>query len=293
MSAKIVAVANQKGGCGKTTLTMSLAGGLAGRGLRVLVVDADRQGSASTWSANAPPGAPFPARVCNLAHAGKALPAEVQKFANDVDVIVIDCPPSVDSPLPQAALLISDLVLVPLLPSPADVAAATTFFALIESVETINRSLVKRIVPNMVQRTALADSFKKSFADLPLERTHAELTLRTSYREAMALGIPVEALLSSAKTAKAEVARLVAEVSGLLGFKLPSETAPPARAKAPSATAEPAPAAPTAASKKAPNASSKKSAATAAKRAARPTKTKTKTESRTKTATKTGAKKKP
>ncbi|MDP2343769.1 MAG: ParA family protein [Deltaproteobacteria bacterium] len=246
MTAKIIAVANQKGGCGKTTVTMVVAAGLWARGLRVLVVDADRQGSASTWSANAPPSVPFPARVCNLAHAGKALPSEVQKFAEDVDVILIDCPPSVDSPLPQAALLISDLLLVPLLPSPADVAAAASFFALVEQAEGLNPGLQKRIVPNMVQRTALADSFKKSFESLPLARTATELTLRVSYREAMALGASIESLPASAKRAQDEVKRLVAEVVALLDIgslgrplsvlkaavKGPRKPARPAKAKA-------------------------------------------------------------
>lgn len=219
MSAKIIAVANQKGGCGKTTLTMSTAGGLAARGHRVLVVDADRQASASQWSANAPEDAPFPARVCNLAHAGKHLPAEVQKFMGDVDIIVIDCPPSVDSPLPQAALLISDLVLVPLLPSPADVAAATTFLALIEQVETLNPRLQKRIVPNMVQRTALAEGFKEQFNELPVKRTQSEVFLRTSYREAMLIGGTVDDIALGARAAQDEMNALVSEVEEILGIR--------------------------------------------------------------------------
>jgi chromosome partitioning protein len=47
MSAQIVAVVNQKGGSGKTTLAMQLAGTLAKRDERVLVVDADPQGTAT------------------------------------------------------------------------------------------------------------------------------------------------------------------------------------------------------------------------------------------------------
>ncbi|WP_447415112.1 nucleotide-binding protein, partial [Clostridium perfringens] len=46
----IVAVLNQKGGVGKTTLALPLAGEWAGRGLRVTLVDADPQGSALDWS---------------------------------------------------------------------------------------------------------------------------------------------------------------------------------------------------------------------------------------------------
>ena len=49
MAARIITVANQKGGAGKTTLTMSLAGALASSGNKVLVVDADPQGTALQW----------------------------------------------------------------------------------------------------------------------------------------------------------------------------------------------------------------------------------------------------
>ena len=100
--AKIIAVVNQKGGPGKSTVAMVLAGTLGRRGSKVLVVDADpEQGSATRWVASASDEAPFPASIAGLGKTDAKLHREVQKFVADYDYIVIDCPPSVNSPVAQ------------------------------------------------------------------------------------------------------------------------------------------------------------------------------------------------
>ena len=78
--ARIVAVFNQKGGVGKTTMTMGLAAELAHRGYRVIVVDADAQETAVGWSTNAPADKPFPAAVASLVSAGGKIGGEIRKL---------------------------------------------------------------------------------------------------------------------------------------------------------------------------------------------------------------------
>ena len=124
MAAKIIAVVNQKGGSGKTTLSMQMAGALARRGKKVLVVDADPQGTATRWAASAEDDNPFPAAVVGLSAASEKVHREVRKFVDNYDFILIDCPPAADSPVPQSALLVADLALVPIIPSPLDMWAA-------------------------------------------------------------------------------------------------------------------------------------------------------------------------
>ncbi|MFX6035817.1 ParA family protein, partial [Acinetobacter baumannii] len=72
VAAKIITVFNQKGGCGKTTVSMHIAGTLGLRGARSLLVDMDEQGTATRWAAQASDERPFPASVIGLAPSGGA-----------------------------------------------------------------------------------------------------------------------------------------------------------------------------------------------------------------------------
>ena len=124
MTAKIIVVVNQKGGAGKTTVSMQLAGTLGRRGHKVLVIDADPQATATRWAASAAEGQAFPASLSGLSAAGGKVHREAQKYVEDYAFIVIDCPPAADSAVPQSALMIADLALVPVIPSPLDLWAS-------------------------------------------------------------------------------------------------------------------------------------------------------------------------
>jgi polyhydroxyalkanoate synthase len=119
LAAMIIGVLNRKGGVGKTTIAINVAATLAVAGVRVLLVDADPQASALSWSS-------LRERDPLFAVVGMARPTlhrELPGIAAKFDVVIIDGGPGVND-LGRAAILASDLVLIPVQPSPYDVWAA-------------------------------------------------------------------------------------------------------------------------------------------------------------------------
>lgn len=221
MTAKVITVCNQKGGAGKTTVSMQLAASLARRGLRLLVVDADPQATATRWAASAPDERPFPAPVVGLSVAGGKVHREIAKFVRDYDVILVDCPPAADNPLTQSALLVSDLALVPLLPSPLDLWASVGIREVIANVQTINEELQARLLVNGLQpNTTLAREALEVLDTFGLPRLNTPLHLRTAYRQAAVFGGSVFDLDPKGPAAR-EVEALCVAVQELLQLSLP------------------------------------------------------------------------
>lgn len=220
MTAKIIAVCNQKGGSGKTTLSMQLAGTLARKKNKVLVIDADPQGTATRWAASAGDENPFPASVVGLSAANEKVHREVKKFVGDYDFIVIDCPPAADSPVPQSALLIADLALVPIIPSPLDLWASVGIRKVIENVGDINETLKARLVVNQCQpKTNLAKETLEILPEFGIKVCKNYLRQRTAYRQSAVFGQTVQDFGSKATDAIAEIEALTEEILSILKGK--------------------------------------------------------------------------
>jgi chromosome partitioning protein len=133
----VVAIANQKGGVGKTTVAMQLAASLSRR-LRILLVDVDPQQSAAWWAENAGVALPF-----NYA----AIPAyedvvRLRGLGARYDIVIADTPGSLeDTRTLETVLGLADFAIVPLPPEPLAVGP---------TVRTIDRLIRPRGVPYAV-----------------------------------------------------------------------------------------------------------------------------------------------
>ena len=204
---KVITVAQQKGGSGKTTIAVSLAVEFARRGLRVALLDTDPQGSLGRW---------FLSRRERLGEAGMEFSTasawgvsyECEKLKKLADVVIVDTPPKVDADL-RPALREADLVLVPVAASMVDLWATDGVFDLIGRE---GRRAV--IVLNRVKAgTRLGDEVAAAAA---LVGGVAGTTLgqRVVYAETLGQGQGASEVRGQAA---GEVSRLADEVQALLG----------------------------------------------------------------------------
>lgn len=209
MSAKVFAISNQKGGTGKTTLSMNFAAGLSKKG-RTLVIDADPQGSARQWAGISPESKPYPVSVIAL---GGNLARELNHFRQDYQYVVIDCPPTLESDTSHLAMASSDTVIIPVLPSPIDLWASMRLAQSLDQAKLSNPKLQAYILINQLEpRSALSRAMQEALAEFNIPSLNTYLRRRAIYRTSAIEGNSVFDMGKRGEQAAQEIESIINEV---------------------------------------------------------------------------------
>lgn len=217
IASTLIALISQKGGSGKTTVAMQLAGGLSIAGYRVALADLDPQESALRWAASAPAKEPFPAQAVRLSGTTAEMSSTLAALSKGVEIVIMDCPPSMEHTHTHSALALCDVALVPVVPSPTDLWATRAIERLILDRQAQRPQLQAALVPNRVMRTALAADVLEILAEFTLPVLDTALSQRSAYPLSAVHGTSVFGLGRSAAVAQDEVERLTKAVLTLIG----------------------------------------------------------------------------
>ena len=207
----VVAIVNQKGGTGKTTLATNLAWVLAEKG-NVLLVDADPQASALNWVAGE---SEVPSTLTVQGTETDDVPRLVRsKVADGYDWVIIDGPPGITKTTADA-VRVADVVLIPTQPSPLDVWAASDIVAAVQARQKTTRGKPKAaFVITMAQpRTRLSHQIDDALNDMGIPVLQARTTRRVAYPNAINDGNAVTA--GRDQTARNEILAIRGELEEL------------------------------------------------------------------------------
>lgn len=176
---KVIAVLNQKGGAGKTTVATNLACWFHQQGHKVALVDLDPQGSATEWSETRESDDVFP--VMGM---GKQVARDLPRLTGGYDYVVIDGAPQI-SDLITPAIKIADLVLIPCQPSPFDIYACNDLVELIHARQEVTDGKPKAafVVSRAIKNTHLGREVRDALAEYDLPIFEALTTQRVAYAD--------------------------------------------------------------------------------------------------------------
>lgn len=203
---KLIALMNEKGGSGKSTIATNLATALHRRGKRVVLVDADPQGTARDWRAASPDGADLPPVV---ALDRPQLLASIPSLA--ADFVVIDTPAKAEA-MAAGVVRVANLALIVIQPSGADVWASAATVKLVRQKLDVGGQIDVAFLVNRTSGTTKLSKLIKGgeWNEYGFDQLEATLGNRVAFAQALTDGVSVYDLNDA--SAKAEVDAVIKEL---------------------------------------------------------------------------------
>jgi chromosome partitioning protein len=208
---KVITIAQQKGGAGKTTVAAHIAVSLSQAGKRVAIIDIDPQGSLTHWYnlrenkfGEGYTGIKF---VCS---SGWRIDSAVRDLRDDFDYVVIDAPPHTQTES-KSAIRAADIIIVPMQPSPTDLWATQTTVEFAKSENKQTKILLNRF-------NSISKICKDIVAQINCEILESHIGNRVAFSSCFLNGTTVTESFPATQAAD-EIRQLTKEVLSLLEVK--------------------------------------------------------------------------
>lgn len=208
----IISLLNLKGGSGKSTVAINLAVGFALEGKKTLLVDTDVQGTSLTWSGERASEMPL-VKVFSMPN-HKALRNQIESDVDNYDVILIDGAPQIDL-ISAVSISLSDIVIIPVTPSPNDLWSTETIVERVKSAHEVNKNIKSYFLINRDSpRTLISKDIEAALKMMGVPLLKTKINHRVAYPDATNNGLSV--LEWSDPKAKQEIMDLLKEIHTII-----------------------------------------------------------------------------